>query len=60
MRLLTIDQFAKECGGLNKETIRLHIKHGKIKATGKYPTIIDADKHTHIIDFYAQKRELSK
>jgi len=59
MRLLTIQQFADECG-VNNEMIRFHIRAGKIKASGKYPAVIDADKHPKILEFYRLKREVSK
>ena len=59
MRLLTIDQFADECG-VNKETIRYHITKGAIKATGKYPTVIDASNYANFIEFTLNKAKLSK
>lgn len=49
MRLLTIKQFAKECG-LTYEAIRMQIGN-KIIPQSTNPILIDAEKYSYILDY---------
>lgn len=54
MNYITINEFADLCG-VDKEAIRYHIAKDNIKAKGKHPTLIDADKYEVFISFMAAK-----